>query len=79
MWEALAQARGVAGRDTLWQHPDLVPGPEAFADPVGFAGVPDEKSPDAEAFDAALEALLEGEGGEKGGEKGREEPPAAAE
>jgi hypothetical protein len=50
------------------KHPDLVPGPEAFADPAGFAGVPDEKSPDAEAFDAALEALLEREGGE--------EPPA---
>jgi putative hydrolase len=71
VWEALAQGRGVAGRDALWQHPDLVPGPEAFADPAGFAGVPDEKSPDAEAFDAALEALLEREGGE--------EPPAAKE
>ena len=60
VWEALAEARGISGRDALWAHPDLVPGPEAFADPTGFARAPEEPSPAATDFDAALERLLEG-------------------
>ena len=28
--------RGVEARDALWQHPDLLPGPDALADPLGF-------------------------------------------
>ena len=37
LWEALAEHRGVAGRDSLWDHPDLLPDEEAFSAPEEFA------------------------------------------
>lgn len=37
LWAALTEHRGVAGRDALWGHPDLMPDAEAFADPQGYA------------------------------------------
>jgi hypothetical protein len=37
LWAALAEHRGVAGRDALWGHPDLMPDAEAFAEPDLFA------------------------------------------
>jgi putative hydrolase len=37
LWAALTEHRGVAGRDALWGHPDLMPDAEAFSDPEGFA------------------------------------------
>lgn len=37
LWNALTEHRGVAGRDALWGHPDLLPTEEDFADPVAFA------------------------------------------
>lgn len=37
LWSALAEHRGVAGRDALWGHPDLLPTEEDFTDPEGFA------------------------------------------
>lgn len=37
LWEALTEHRGVAGRDALWGHPDLLPSEEDFADPETFA------------------------------------------
>jgi putative hydrolase len=37
LWAALTEHRGIAGRDALWGHPDLMPDAEAFADPEAFA------------------------------------------
>jgi putative hydrolase len=37
LWTALSEHRGIAGRDALWGHPDLLPGEEDFADPDRFA------------------------------------------
>jgi putative hydrolase len=37
LWSALTAHRGVAGRDALWGHPDLLPSEEDFADPEAFA------------------------------------------
>ncbi|WP_432985863.1 zinc-dependent metalloprotease [Dactylosporangium sp. CA-233914] len=37
LWNALAEHRGINGRDALWGHPDLLPDEEAFADPDMFA------------------------------------------
>ncbi|WP_026209093.1 zinc-dependent metalloprotease [Catelliglobosispora koreensis] len=37
LWAALTEHRGVAGRDALWGHPDLLPSEEDFADPAGYA------------------------------------------
>ena len=36
LWSAVAAARGVDGRDALWAHPDLLPGPADLDDPSGF-------------------------------------------
>ncbi len=37
LWAALTEHRGVAGRDAIWDHPDLLPSSDDFADPDGFA------------------------------------------
>ncbi|MFD1323929.1 zinc-dependent metalloprotease [Micromonospora sonneratiae] len=37
LWAALTEHRGIAGRDALWGHPDLLPSGEDFADPDAFA------------------------------------------
>src|SRR5689334_20786111 len=37
VWAALTEHRGIAGRDALWGHPDLLPDDEAFADPETYA------------------------------------------
>jgi putative hydrolase len=36
IWQALTAERGVAGRDKVWSHPDLLPTAEDFDDPEGF-------------------------------------------
>jgi len=40
LWAALAEHRGIDGRDALWGHPDLLPGDEDFAHPDSFASTP---------------------------------------
>ncbi|MGE5826750.1 MAG: zinc-dependent metalloprotease [Micromonosporaceae bacterium] len=42
LWAALAEHRGIDGRDAIWGHPDLLPGEEDFADPDAFARTPPE-------------------------------------
>jgi putative hydrolase len=37
VWAALTEHRGIAGRDALWGHPDLLPDEDAFADPDAYA------------------------------------------
>ncbi|WP_422774915.1 zinc-dependent metalloprotease [Plantactinospora sp. WMMC1484] len=37
LWAALTEHRGIAGRDALWGHPDLLPAEADFADPDAFA------------------------------------------
>jgi len=36
IWQGLTSERGVAGRDKVWSHPDLLPTAEDFDDPEGF-------------------------------------------
>jgi putative hydrolase len=36
IWQGLTDNRGVAGRDELWGHPDLLPTAEDLDDPSGF-------------------------------------------
>jgi putative hydrolase len=37
LWWAVTEKHGVAGRDAVWAHPDLLPTPEDLDDPLGFA------------------------------------------
>jgi putative hydrolase len=69
LWEALTEHRGVAGRDALWGHPDLLPTDDDFADPAAFAQAQLSLS-DLGDFDADLRKLTEGEGGLPEGESG---------
>ncbi|MGO8961471.1 MAG: zinc-dependent metalloprotease [Streptosporangiaceae bacterium] len=42
IWQGLTAERGVAGRDGIWAHPDLLPTADDFDDPDGFVrGKPD--------------------------------------
>jgi putative hydrolase len=36
IWQGLTDARGIAGRDAVWAHPDLLPTADDFDDPDGF-------------------------------------------
>jgi putative hydrolase len=36
IWQGLTTERGVAGRDAIWAHPDLLPTADDFDDPDGF-------------------------------------------
>jgi putative hydrolase len=37
LWEVLEAERGIDGRDAVWGHPDLLPGPADLDDPEAFA------------------------------------------
>ncbi|MFC7242472.1 zinc-dependent metalloprotease [Catellatospora aurea] len=51
LWAALTEHRGVSGRDALWEHPDLLPDDEDFADPVGYAAAADTTVLDLSGLD----------------------------
>jgi putative hydrolase len=36
IWRGLTDARGIDGRDGLWAHPDLLPGPDDLGNPDAF-------------------------------------------
>ncbi len=42
LWQALTEHRGVAGRDAVWAHPDLLPTADDLDDPEKFAAGGDE-------------------------------------
>jgi putative hydrolase len=47
IWQALTTERGVAGRDAIWAHPDLLPTADDLDDPDGFIrGRPELDIPD---------------------------------
>ena len=60
VWAELTAVRGAAGRDALWQHPDITPGEAAFADPAGFARADQAK----DDVDAELAQMLDDDKGE---------------
>jgi putative hydrolase len=61
IWRRLTETRGVAGRDAVWSHPDLLPTAEDFDDPEGFvAGRPEL---DTSALDREIDAVEADAGG----------------
>jgi putative hydrolase len=48
LWRLLGEQRGIAGRDALWAHPDLVPTPDDLDDPAAFVGRAEMGDPIAE-------------------------------
>jgi putative hydrolase len=37
LWWGVTEKHGVAGRDAIWSHPDLLPSADDLDDPLGFA------------------------------------------
>jgi putative hydrolase len=62
LWSTIEQARGLEGRDAVWDHPDLLPGGEDLDDPQGYAQRRADDEQGSATIDAAIEALLSGEG-----------------
>jgi putative hydrolase len=54
LWAELERVRGVEGRDAVWEHPDLLPGPADLDDPTLFVS-------GSAISDADLQALTSGE------------------
>ncbi len=60
LWAALKEQRGIAGRDAIWQHPDLLPTADDLDDPSGFGDRRKLLDASDSDVDAALEKLLAG-------------------
>ncbi|MFJ2368657.1 zinc-dependent metalloprotease [Microbacterium sp. NPDC087665] len=65
MWQAVTDAVGIAGRDALWDYPDLMPTSEDIDDPTALVArlqaVARGEQPVADEFDEALARLLDGD------------------
>ena len=68
LWAELERVRGVSGRDAVWAHPDLLPGPADLDDPTSFVS-------GSSISDAELEALASGVVPEAGGGRDVEATP----
>jgi putative hydrolase len=55
LWQRLTERQGVEGRDTLWNHPDLLPTAEDLDDPAGFIDRAARNAADLDDPIAALE------------------------
>lgn len=78
VWAALLDGEGADGRDSIWDHPDLLPEPAELDDPTAAVErlrARGETQEDVD-FDAALRSLLDGETGEAPKPDGGEEPDA---
>lgn len=60
LWASLKAERGVAGRDAIWQHPDLLPTGEDLDDPQGFSARRQLAEASDTEVDDALQKLLNG-------------------
>ena len=54
LWAELERVRGIEGRDAVWEHPDLLPGPADLDDPTAFVS-------GSSISDSDLAALASGE------------------
>ncbi len=58
LWAAIADERGLTGRDAVWTHPDLMPTAADLDDPAGYAARQREADAESAALDAAIADLL---------------------
>lgn len=64
MWRAVADRGGIATRDGLWSHPDIMPTAEEIEGPdllLSRIGLIEGQSPESDPFDEELRKLLGGE------------------
>ena len=60
LWATLKEERGLAGRDAIWHHPDLLPTADDLDDPQGFTKRRQLAEASDSAVDDALQKLLNG-------------------
>lgn len=58
LWAAIEHSRGVAGRDSVWSHPDLLPTAQHLSDPLSFEQS-STASENVDELDVELRRLLE--------------------
>ncbi|ROS76868.1 zinc-dependent metalloprotease [Cellulomonas sp. PhB143] len=61
LWAHITAASGPAGRDAVWDHPDLLPGTVDLDDPAGYAQRGATARAEEADLDKALEAILAGD------------------
>ncbi|MFC3997223.1 zinc-dependent metalloprotease [Nocardiopsis sediminis] len=66
LWRGLQEARGVEGRDAVWEHPDLMPSGDDLDDPMAF--VRGEGGDETADFDISQFTGEAGESGETDGD-----------
>ena len=80
MWQAVTDAVGAAGRDALWDYPDLMPTSEDIDDPTALVArlqaTARGEQPVADEFDEALARLLDGDDFGGADEPGADTPGA---
>lgn len=59
LWTVIEGSLGVAGRDGVWDHPDLLPTAEDLDDPIGFTERRQAAADESADVDAAIRALLD--------------------
>jgi putative hydrolase len=60
LWASLKEQRGIAGRDAIWAHPDLLPTSADLDDAAGFSARRSAEDASESDVDAALAKLLDG-------------------
>ena len=60
LWATLKEERGLAGRDAIWHHPDLLPTGDDLDDPQGFTKRRQLAEASDSEVDDALQKLLNG-------------------
>ena len=60
LWSSLKEQRGIAGRDAIWAHPDLLPTSADLDDAAGFSARRSASDASESDVDAALAKLLDG-------------------
>lgn len=68
LWRLIAEQSGLAVRDAVWDHPDLLPTGEDLDDPAGFAGRRATTDAELADVDRAIEAFLAEAEGDDGTE-----------
>ncbi|MDR2347147.1 MAG: zinc-dependent metalloprotease [Bifidobacteriaceae bacterium] len=61
LWQKVSEQLGPLGRDRLWSHPDLLPGPEDLDQPETFLERRAERAKADEAIDAEIAAFFDQE------------------
>ncbi|MDR7302912.1 zinc-dependent metalloprotease [Haloactinomyces albus] len=71
LWRLLTERHGIAVRDRVWDHPDLLPGAEDLDEPLDFA---DRWGTSNEDLDDPIAAIRRAEAKEQGTQEGDDTP-----